>query len=186
MTRYPDIRIAGYPDDHNLILRDNVAIAIREATKRDLDAVAALWRQLMDFHAVLDPAFTLHKNAEKDFRKFCVRCIKDRNILTILAGDGGRAVGYCCAMLEPSARMFVPRTYGTIADLVVDGGSRRRGIGRMLVNAARIWLVARGVVKINVRAACANAGAMAFWRAMGMREFIVTMTQSVPPVVDEA
>ena len=151
----------------------------------DLDAITALWRQLMDFHAALDPAFTLNKSAEKDFRKFAARCIKDRNILTILAEDDGRPVGYCCAMLEPSARMFVPRTYGTIADLVVDGGSRRRGIGRMLVDGARTWLAARGARKLHVRAACANEGAMTFWRAMGMREFIITMGQDLAPAVDE-
>lgn len=160
-------------------------VTIREATKRDLDVVVALWRQLMDYHAAIDPAFTLNDRAEKEFRKFAVRCIKNRDILTILAEDGGRAGGYCCAMLESSARMFVPRTYGTIADLVVDAAARRRGIGRMLVDAARTWLAARGAVRINVRAASANVGAMAFWRAMGLREFIVTMTQSISPAVDE-
>lgn len=162
-------------------MRDYVTVTIRDATKRDLDAVTALWRQLMDFHAALDPAFQLNKDAEKAFRKFAVRCIKSRNMLAIIAEDNGRPVGYCCAMIEPAARMFVPRTYGTIADLVVDGGNRRRGIGRMLVDSARTWLVARGARRIRVNAVFANGGAVAFWRAMGMREFIVSMAQDVLP-----
>ena len=59
-----------------------------------------------------------------------------------------------------------------ISDLWVDPEARRRGIGRALVDASLAWVRQRGVVRVSVRVAVANAEGQAFWRALGFDDLL--------------
>jgi ribosomal protein S18 acetylase RimI-like enzyme len=156
-----------------------VAVNIREATKRDIEAIAALWRQLMEYHAGLDAAFAVRPGAERLFRKYVMKWIKSRGALTLVASDAGKVVAYCATVVEEFPAAFPPARAGIVADLIVDGAHRRRGIGRMLVETARMWLLGQGVTTMRLRAAAVNGDALAFWRALGFKDFTIMMTRDI-------
>ena len=59
-----------------------------------------------------------------------------------------------------------------ITDLFVRQDGRRRGIALALVRAALAWCEQRGVRRVEVRVASANAPGQAFWRAAGFGDFV--------------
>lgn len=154
---------------------------IREATKRDLDAIVALWKQLMQFHTDLDPVYRIGPRAEKTFRKFAAKCIWNRGVLTLVAEENGRPIAFCNATVETNPPVFPPGRYGMISDLVVDAGHRRRGIGSQLVEAVKLWLLRQGITCLRLRAASVNPVALNFWHRCGFKDIVVTMSQDIAP-----
>ena len=154
---------------------------IREATKRDLDAIVSLWKQLMQFHADLDSVFQLSPNAEKVFRKFAAGCIKNRSVLTLIAENAGKAIAFCNTTIEINPPVFYPGRFGMITDLVVEAAYRRRGIGTQLVETVKMWLLQRGIACVRLRAAAINPAAVDFWHSQGFKDIVVTLSQDIIP-----
>ena len=63
-----------------------------------------------------------------------------------------------------------------IRGLVVDGGARRRGVGRALVAAAETWAADQGLARVRVRTRVSRADAHEFYRACG---YAIEKTQDV-------
>lgn len=59
------------------------------------------------------------------------------------------------------------RERGEIEWLFVREEARRQGTGRALVAAVLAWLRERGVARVEIQVARANASGSAFWRALG-------------------
>jgi ribosomal protein S18 acetylase RimI-like enzyme len=56
---------------------------------------------------------------------------------------------------------------GWVNYLAVDPAWRGRGLGRMLMDAAEQWLLARGCPKVNLQVRTSNEHAVAFYRHLG-------------------
>jgi len=154
-------------------------VHIREAAKRDLDAIVLLWKQLMQFHTDLDPVFRLNPAAEKIFRKFITKCVRSRSVLTLVAEEDEKIVAFCNTTVEMNPPVFHPGRFGMISDLVVDAGYRRRGIGTRLVETVKLWLLKQGIRSVRLRAATVNPVAVSFWRSRGFKDIIVTLSQEI-------
>ena len=63
--------------------------------------------------------------------------------------------------------IFAETERGEIEHLLVRGASRRRGIGRSLAEASLAWMSERGIQRAEIQVAVENAGARAFWDALG-------------------
>jgi GNAT superfamily N-acetyltransferase len=84
----------------------------------------------------------------------------------VLFEDGGTAVGYTLFRREAE---FV-----YVRQLFVQPGHRRRGIAR----DALAWLRANtwaDAPRVRLDVLVGNAGAMAFWRSVGFRDYCLTM-----------
>jgi ribosomal protein S18 acetylase RimI-like enzyme len=63
---------------------------------------------------------------------------------------------------------------GWVYYLAVDPRSRRRGLGRRMMQAAEAWLRKREAVKLNVMVRRENAGALGFYERLGYEDAEVT------------
>jgi GNAT superfamily N-acetyltransferase len=63
--------------------------------------------------------------------------------------------------------VMVPVAGNSVLDLLVRESSRRRGVGRALAEAALVWMGGRGIRRAEVQVVVENAGARAFWCALG-------------------
>lgn len=59
---------------------------------------------------------------------------------------------------------------GAVYYVSADPGSRGQGLGRLIMEAAEAWLVARGVWKLNLLVRKSNAGVIGFYQGMGYTE----------------
>ncbi len=140
-------------------------IQIRSARAGDGPAIAALVEASLALHAKLHPDFF---RAGGDDAVLVV----DRHTLVLVA-ETPRAgvVGLLRARVYDTPRRahMAPRRRAMIEDLSVARAHRKRGVGRALVEAARRWSVEQGAVQLLLTLWEGNAGADAFYRALGFR-----------------
>jgi ribosomal protein S18 acetylase RimI-like enzyme len=148
---------------------------IRRAGPRDLEVVTGLWLTLGEHHAVLDPAFGVRRDerGEAEAREIVRRLLRDPDAALLLREQGaGRALGLAIVRIARAPGVALEDERAEISDLWVDPAERRRGIGRALVDASLAWLRERGVGRVSVRVAVANAEGQAFWRALGFADLL--------------
>lgn len=59
---------------------------------------------------------------------------------------------------------------GAVYYVSAEPGARGEGLGRLIMEAAEAWLVARGVWKLNLLVRTTNAGVIGFYENMGYKE----------------
>jgi ribosomal protein S18 acetylase RimI-like enzyme len=156
-----------------------VALAVRPARPDDLPAVSRLAAELVRMHHRLDPPrFLLVEPVEDGYQWFFSREIERDGALILIAEDDadGRLLGYAYGTLEPRNWNDLLEACGKLNDLYVDAAARRRGAGRMLVDAMFAALKARGAPRVVLLSAWRNPEAHAFFEALGFRRTMVEMT----------
>ena len=92
----------------------------------------------------------------------------------LVAADGDGIVGVIS--IRP-ARHFTGEHDGYIGELAVAERASRRGIGRALVSAADAWACDHGLENLTLHTGAFNAGARAFYSALGFAEEEVRLTR---------
>jgi len=145
---------------------------VRRAGKRDLDRVIALWSALLGHHEALDPHWRAAPGASDERQRLIARLLSDADAEVLVWDEDGDLLGFCAAQIETAPSVILEQVRAEISDLFVREDSRRRGIGRELVEAMTGWLRERGVPRIEVRVAVRNAEGQAFWRALGYADLV--------------
>lgn len=150
---------------------------VRRAGARDLESVTALWLAIGEHHAGLGPAFALRPDARAEARELLRALLCDADVAAFLYEEDGRALGLCLARVDRAPPIGVESRRAEITDLGVAPERRRGGIGRLLVERARAWLVERGARRVEVRVAVRNPEGQAFWRALGFVDLVDVLEQ---------
>jgi ribosomal protein S18 acetylase RimI-like enzyme len=156
------------------------AARVRAAAPDDLATLTALWVEITRHHEPLDPLFRLRPGAEGEVRELLHAWLRDPDARALLAEAGGAALGMVCVRIDRAPPILEEVERGEITDLFVRGAWRRRGVGRALADAALDWLASRGVRRVEVRVADANAGARSFWRALGFGAHVEVLQRRLP------
>ncbi|GEM_PF-809363 len=85
------------------------------------------------------------------------------------AMEGDRLVGFLHAGLHVIPEFLGGGLAGRISHVFLSPGSRRRGVGRRMVEAAVEWLRARGADTVEVQVLSQNLSGLAFWEALGWK-----------------
>src|SRR5262245_30921294 len=73
---------------------------VRRAVLRDVDRVTALWTELAEHHARLDPRHALRAGAPDEIRRFAAAELADPDAVALLYEQGGQALGLCMVRIE--------------------------------------------------------------------------------------
>ncbi len=129
---------------------------IEPAKAGDKAALVALWRDCGLTRPWNDPA-----------ADFALALDSKASIVLIARRDGG-IVGSVMAGFDGHR--------GWVYYLAVSPDHRRGGLGKALMAAAEAWLRTRGAPKIQLMVRETNAGALAFYEALGLeRQDVVTL-----------
>jgi GNAT superfamily N-acetyltransferase len=145
------------------------ASPLRRARDRDLERLVGLFFMLLEYHAECSPRLALRRGveAEEQVRRLLTARLRDADSRILVWEEDGDLGGLCIARVLRRPAIFVETERGEIEHLVVRESSRRRGIGRALAEAGLAWMGEWGICRAEVQVAVENAGARAFWRALG-------------------
>jgi diamine N-acetyltransferase len=148
------------------------AVRTRAARREDHAALEALWRSVDELHARLLPAYFRRTGVPARAHEFVDEALGGRDQKVLVAELGGKVVGLVHVELydTPPVPAMVPRRRAHIEDLVVAGGHRRAGIGRLLMREAARWAHARGATQVVLTVWRGNDAARRFYEALGFRE----------------
>jgi ribosomal protein S18 acetylase RimI-like enzyme len=157
------------------------AAEIREATARDLPALARLGAKLAREHHAMDPErfFAPEEPLEEGYAWWLGKERASRKAVVLAGALRGRIVGYAYGRLEPRDWNTLRDRCGVGVDLWVEPRARRAGVGTALVEALVAALAARGAPRVVLNVAARNPRAARLFGALGFRETMVELTREV-------
>jgi ribosomal protein S18 acetylase RimI-like enzyme len=153
----------------------NVELEVRRAAEEDVPGLLGLWREMMDFHAEVDPRLRplAPPEGERAWEKHLREDLLGQESACVLVAErGGRIVGMIVGLLRDVYPVFEPERRGFVSDISMAADARRQGVGRALLQSLVAWFKERGASRAELRVADANPVSRAFWRAMGCTEYM--------------
>jgi GNAT superfamily N-acetyltransferase len=144
-------------------LADPTRVTIRPAAAADEGPVLALMEQLFEAPGHPAPGYTPERG-RTGFRS----AVENPNADVLLAFDGGQLIGLASVYADVISIRYGPRCW--LQDLVVRKDQRRRGIGRMLLDAATEWARAHGCTHLELSSGSGRTEAHRFYLREGMTQ----------------
>ena len=126
------------------------AIKLRSAEDADVEALVALWDACGLTRPWNDPREDIAFARGKPNSDVLVAMREGRLVASAMVGHDGHR--------------------GAVYYVSADPTLRGQGHGRLIMEAAEAWLVARGVWKLNLLVRKTNAGVVGFYEEMGYKE----------------
>lgn len=145
---------------------------IREARRQDVGAIVALWKEMMAFHEAYDARFRFAADAPKDFQNHLTATLRSRAACVLVAQATDRVIGYIMGEIQTRKPIYPAGKYAFISDICVTEEYRRSGVGRALVQSLMEWFQQQGVTAVELFVAEANPVSLAFWQAMGFKDYL--------------
>jgi len=154
---------------------------IRRATEADLEAIGRLGALLMRVHYQFDRARFMRpqRGIEEGYAAFLGTQLDDTDSIVLVAEEKGEVVGYIFAAVEPPSWKELRDRAGYIHDVLVEEGSRGRGIAEGLITAAIEWLRTRDVPRVVLGTSSQNTGAQRLFQRLGFRPTMIEMTKEL-------
>ncbi len=148
---------------------------IRKAEPKDLEAVNCLLRQVLKVHHIGRPdLFRAEGKKYTDEQLMAIFANPDTPVFVYEAD--GNVQGYAfCALQKQDACNLEPITTLYIDDLCVDEAARGKRIGSKLFEYVKAFAKEKGCHNITLHVWACNPGAMAFYKAMGMKPQYTSM-----------
>ena len=158
-----------------------MAVVIRKAEPRDIEALGRLGAMLMKTHYAFDSLRFLapHAGVEHGYAAFLGSRIESPDDVVLVAEKDGRVAGYLFAALEPMSWKELRGPAGFIHDVAVDESERRAGIATMLMNAGIDWLREHGAPRVVLGTAAPNKAAQSLFHRLGFRDTMIEMTKEL-------
>lgn len=144
-------------------------ITIRPAVLSDYAALCALWDEGDELHRAALPNL-FRKPAEPPGEEFVRQLIEGPESTILVAQNRAGGIVGLITVVDRKAtahRLKRPRHYAEIENMVVAAASRRKGVGRALIDAAIGWARSRGLKVLELNVFVFNEGAEALYRAAG-------------------
>ena len=147
-------------------------ITIEKLDPADIDAIAPLWKALLDHVAALPEALVPVRPSDESW------ALERKEMLEALAGDafaliarrGDEAVGYLFVRVEgPDPVWYTGDTHAELAHLSVAEGERGNGVGSALMDAMDAELERRGVEDVEIGVDKGNDMAARLYEGRGYR-----------------
>jgi len=144
-------------------------IIIRKATAEDYEALCELIDEVDALHRNHLPRLFREPDGPVREEDYYLGLIADEKVGLFVAVAGKRLAGFIHVVIldAPSYPIIVPRRFANVDNLGVKPELRHNGIGRMLMDAAQEWAIAKGATSIELSVYEFNAEALAFYRQLG-------------------
>jgi ribosomal protein S18 acetylase RimI-like enzyme len=164
-----------------------VDIEISRGTVADVDAVAPLWRGMVEHHRSVVAGQVPVRPGDESWRRrrreYLAWLADGSGLLFLARRDGADEVlGYAVCLLVPSGPTFdLGEVRGDVESLAVSPRERGTGVGTALLGAVRADLEQRGCSHWSISVAAANTGAVALYERLGFRPWVQHLAAPLAP-----
>ncbi len=142
---------------------------IRPLKESDYDALAELYFQLDEMHALARPDCVVHRSREETYPKDAfVHNLAYPDCVELGAFEEDRLIGFVAATLWKESGMRKDLKTVCLDNIFVLPTYRRRGIAAKLFAQVEVWAKERGAVRLELHTWAFNKSALAMYEAMGM------------------
>ncbi len=146
---------------------------IRSALIDQLDAISAIWLEMMEVHEQMDPSFRLAEDGSSRWRGMTEAILRRKDAFVYVAWLEGEMVGFVLGWIAQNPPIYANARVGFVSEIAVRKSARRRGVARALMHRARDFFSAQGVHEFQLSTAIGNDGAHRLWRSLGGEKLLV-------------
>ena len=147
-------------------------MVIRKITDNDMDQLAEIWKDFMDFHQAMNPFFTRRPDGHENFTTFALSLLEKEDFLLIGAFDGEIMAGYALAQEACYPPVFLMDKYCMLTDIALAEKYRGQGVGKKLIETVKDWAREKGLNRMELRVAHENTNARGFYEKMGFKDYL--------------
>lgn len=147
---------------------------IRPAQINDQADIIRLGRDLLDLHTLYDVDYY---NLEANFSELFGSWVRDQLnhpyqfILVAQNPADNQIVGFLSGFIKSLYPWFKTKSVGHISYMVIDKNFRRRGVGKLLENAAIEWFKTKNISYIELYVEEKNTTGQSAWNKYGFLPF---------------
>ena len=158
-----------------------IPFTVRREVPADLPALGRLGALLLRAHYDFDQERFLaaRPDSEEGYAWFLGTQLENDDAVVLVAERGNQVVGYVYAGIEPMSWKELREESGFIHDVYVDAEARGCGAATALLQQAMRWLAGRGMPRVILWTAAANAGAHHLFEKIGFRDTMREMTREL-------
>ena len=150
---------------------------VRDMTLADLPAVGALAAGLVTAHHQWDPRrFFTTPDVSRSYQDYFRAQLGNRDVLLLVAERSGAVAGYLYGSVEGRDWAMLLENHGAVHDVFVAPEARHQGAARALMHEATARFRQRGLERVVLYAATANAEGQALFESLGFRRTMVELT----------
>lgn len=158
------------------------AVVVRRAAVADLPAAVKLAGELVRMHHESDrERFFLPDRVEQGYAWWFERELARSGAVILVSEREGVITGYAYGTLEERDWNLLLDEHGAIHDIYVAAEERRRGTGRLLLDAIVTELEQLGAKRVLLSTMVGNERAQRLFRQIGFRPTMLEMTRERTP-----
>jgi GNAT superfamily N-acetyltransferase len=144
-----------------------LAVRVREAVPRDLEAVVALRLALLREHPEHPVYGRLRADVTAKARELFAGQLRSTMEAIFLAESDGEVAGILRCVESIGSPLLEPARYAYVSSVYVRPELRRRGVLRALLRAAERWSRTRGLDQMRLHNVAGSAMAEGAWSSLG-------------------
>lgn len=149
---------------------------IRNATKRDIQFIVKLVREMVDYHQVIDKYYKACSSYDdREIMSYYGSLIKDRNTKIVIAEENKEVIGYFMGAIEKAPQYIHPKRIGVIFDAFIKKEYRKQGIGKKILKELLRWFKKKKVKHIELTVDARNKIGLRAWKKFGFFDFRLKM-----------
>lgn len=161
-------------------------VVIRKLQEGDVDGICELWKQFARMREGITNARILNEDAADYFFGYATGLLQRKDTLTLVADDGGKAVGYLIATKQRRPPIYRHTKVAYLSDAFVEESHRNQGILRQFLEELNKWCVAEAITAIDVQLFQNNPEAHDVYRKLGFHDYRMVMRSEVQGPVPPA
>jgi ribosomal protein S18 acetylase RimI-like enzyme len=157
------------------------SIKIRNAKKKEINAIFDLWLESMIYHARLEPVIFGFNDKKADAgKKFISEQMKKKSAIFIVAEKNRQIVGYLLGRIIKRRLPFQKlRRTGWILDIVVQEKERNKGIGSLLLKKALKLFKRKNIKVLMLSVSERNKTAINFYKKHKFTTYLRSMVRNL-------
>ena len=143
-------------------------VEIRQATLKDINEIAVLYQEFYALNALSQPEYYQEATETGAYSR---SVIESRQGDLLIATEADAVIGliHVEESKTPPYAPIVQHRFAEVIDLIVETSFRKKGVGTLLINAARQWAKNRGLDYLELFVLSENQGGIAFYHRTGFR-----------------
>jgi len=152
---------------------------IRKAKIEDVEEIAKLQKEYMQYHMAQDPYFEFKKNISKLWKDYAEQIIRDPKQLIVVVEEDEKIVAYMTARIVEKAPIYKIDKVGQIGDAYVSLNYRKRGLFTQLLEDIKKWFRSKKLKYIEHPVSANNPLGRQVWKKKGFEEYMIWVKRKI-------
>lgn len=150
-------------------------IKIRNAQKKDINAIIKLEKELADYHAKIDKYYRPGSKERNGFKKYLNNALSKKNIKILIVDENKNPIRFFICWFSKSPGYIFSEKIGEIGMAFIKKEYRRRRLGEKAIKEIIGWFKKNKIKNIETNVDIRNKIGFGAWKKFGFEEYMKKM-----------